>query len=387
MPLPKVELDNLQYQGADQISIRFAYNDVLISRVRTLKGRKWSASKKCWYVPDTPEHLAAIYKIMKGKARIIDNTGGEALREKRRIEAEWKRKVDVSIDDFRHYLMGKRYSNSTIDTYSNLVAKFLQYVKKPLLEIHNRDIENFASDVMAEKQMAISTHRQFIGALKQFKEMHPETVFEVLDSMRPKPSRLLPVVLSSEEILDILKATKNLKHRLALAMIYASGLRISELLNLKLANVDIDRRQIRIRQAKGRKDRYVGLAESILPLLQNYVGTYRPEVYLIEGKAGEKYSPESIRAFLRKSCERAGIRKRVTPHTLRHTYATHLLENGVDIRYIQELLGHRDPKTTMIYTHVTRKDLRQIGSPLDDAVKALIDNENSNHFLPISRNI
>ena len=387
MALPSIELENIKHRGAEQICIRFDYNYALIERVRTIPGRMWSATYKCWYVADSSRNLDAIFKHLQDVAEIIDKTKGREYRESRKKESEWKNVVAPIADEFKDYLMGKRYSESTIGTYTYLVKKFLQYVKKPIDKIIIKDIESFATDVMAKQSFAISTHRQFIGAMKQFKKMHPLTNFEVPDSLRPKPSRLLPAVLSKEEILDILRATKNLKHRLSLAIIYASGFRISELLNLKLADIDIDRRQIKISQSKGRKDRYVGLAESILPLLQNYIGTYRPKVFLIEGKPSKRYSPESVRSFLHRSCLAAGIRKRVTPHMLRHSFATHLLESGVDIRYIQELLGHRDPKTTMIYTHVTRKDLRQIVSPLDDAVKTLSDNKNSNKFLPISRNI
>jgi len=267
------------------------------------------------------------------------------------------------------------------------VASFLRFTKKDVEKLKTRDIEKYCEDELAGKKYAISSHRQFIGAMKQFKEMHHDLEFEVPDALRPYASRFLPVVLSKEEVLDILRATKNLKHRATLAMIYASGLRISEVLNLKLADIDYDRMQIKVNQGKGRKDRYVVLAESILPLLENYFSTYQPKRYFIEGKPSVRFSAESVRKFLRRSCKDAGIRKRVTPHTLRHSYATHLLESGVDLRYIQELLGHQSPKTTMIYTHITRKSLTQVRSPLDDAIRQLIEDDKTNKKLPISRNI
>ena len=182
----------------------------------------------------------------------------------------------------------------------------------------------------------------------------------------PKKDRKLPVVLSPEEIMTLLQVTKNLKHRTVIAMLYGSGLRIGELVDLKLSCFDFDRRLIHVRNSKGRKDRYTSIAESCIPLLQNYYGTYRPKEYLIENPKGGKYGPGSIRSFLKRSCELAGITKKVTPHTLRHSYATHLLENGTDLRYIQELLGHSRPETTMVYTHVRRKDLQAIRSPLDN---------------------
>lgn len=163
-----------------------------------------------------------------------------------------------------------------------------------------------------------------------------------------------------------------------MALIYSAGLRISELINLELRQIDVDRRQIIIKNAKGRKDRNVILAKSFIPVLNNYLNTYRPKVYFTEGKIGGKYSPESIRAFLKRSCQAAKISKNVTPHTLRHSYATHLLENGIDLRYIQELLGHAKPETTMIYTHVAKKDLLQIESPLDIAFKTIVETKQFN---------
>jgi site-specific recombinase XerD len=219
--------------------------------------------------------------------------------------------------------------------------------------------------------MSISSQRQLISAIKLFKAFYPECKIDDLKLTRPKKSKILPTVLSKEQIIDLLRCTKNLKHRAILAMIYSAGLRISELLNLQLNNIDIDRRQIIVKNSKGRKDRMIILAESFIPLLLNYVNSYSPKKYFVEGAAGEQYSAESIRSFLKKSCVAANIQKRVTPHTLRHSYATHLLENGIDLRYIQELLGHAKPETTMIYTHVSKKDLLKIESPLDLALKGL----------------
>ncbi len=196
----------------------------------------------------------------------------------------------------------------------------------------------------------------------------------------------LPLVLSKEEVIDLIRHTQNLKHRALITMIYSAGLRISELLNLKISDIDVDRRQLIVRQGKGRKDRMIVLADSFLPLFNNYYLTYQPKEFFIEGEAGKKYSAESVRAIIRRGCKRAGIKKRVTPHTLRHSYATHLLESGVDLRYIQELLGHSRPETTMIYTHVSRKDLLQIRSPLDINVQQLLETDKHNKNILLSRN-
>ena len=223
-----------------------------------------------------------------------------------------------------------------------------------------------------------------VSSLTHFAYFYPACSINVEKISMPKKDKKLPVVLSIEEVLLLLQLTKNLKHRTVLAMLYGSGLRIGELINLKLSDFDFKRKQLHIKNAKGRKDRYTTIAESLFPLLKNYHNTYKPKIYFIENPKGGKYSPESIRAFLRKSTKAAGITKAVTPHTLRHSYATHMLEQGIDIRYIQELLGHSRPETTMIYTHVTRKDLQEIKSPLDNAIKKLSLQDIGNKKLTIS---
>ena len=170
-------------------------------------------------------------------------------------------------------------------------------------------------------------------------------------------------------------------------MLYSCGLRVSELINLKLTHINIDRRQVLIKNSKGRKDRYVGLSERFLPLLKNYLVSYNPSTYLIEGKPNQTYTAGSVRKLIAKSCQKAKIYKKVTPHTLRHSYATHLLEQGVDLRYIQELLGHARPETTMIYTHIARKDLLNIKNPLDSAIQQLEKTYKSEQKFLLSRNI
>ncbi len=274
-------------------------------------------------------------------------------------------------------MRGKRYSESTIKTYFTFIADFFDFVNLiPLERLSNRHVELFIEKVFIPRNYSISTHRQFISALKLFVVFYPVIRIDNLILHRPKKSRLLPTILSNEEIISILRCTKNLKHRAIIAMIYSAGLRISELLNLKLNHIDIQRRQIMVKDSKGRKDRNVILAQSCIPLILNYLDTYKPNLYFTEGKPSEKYSAESVRAFLKRSCKIAKITKSVTPHTLRHSYATHLLENGIDLRYIQELLGHSKPETTMIYTHVSKKDLLRIESPLDIAIKKITKAEN-----------
>ncbi len=292
------------------------------------------------------------------------------------------------IADYQSYLRGKRYSESTVRAYRYFIKLFLNFLKaKEPKKATTNDVRLFIEDLVRTKRIAINTHRQLVGAFKHFAYFYPECAIDDTALTRPKKSRQLPVVLSQEEIIDLLRCTANLKHRTILAMLYSCGLRIGELLALKLKNIDIDRGQIFVSNAKGRKDRVVIMAKSFLPLLSNYMSTYRPVHYFVEGPNGGVYSASSVRAFLKRSCKKANITKTVTPHTLRHSYATHLLENGIDIRYIQELLGHSKPETTMIYTHVGKKDLHQIESPLDTALKVMTKTHKNDTNMLLSRNI
>lgn len=267
---------------------------------------------------------------------------------------------------FRQFLEARRYSQSTVSTYTTFVQQFLEFLKEiPPEEAGQSDAEAFLEYLVLKRRIAISTHRQAISALKQFSVFLPDCRIDPEGLVRPHKSRKLPTVLSTAELIRLLQVTRNLKHRTLLALLYGCGLRIGELLALELSQLDIARRQLFVRDGKGRKDRVVVLADRLIPLLQNYLATYRPERYFAEGRPGQAYSATSIRSVLKQNAKRAGIIKPITPHTLRHSYATHLLEKGVDIRYIQELLGHAKPETTMIYTHVSRRDLLNIKSPLD----------------------
>ncbi|MGV8946257.1 MAG: tyrosine-type recombinase/integrase [Lutibacter sp.] len=368
----------------------FPYNDTLISKIRKTAGYAWSKTLRGWYTDYTVENIDFIKKLLKDdvvfkldKSVYHENLKAAIVRNKREISAE----NSIIVTSYSSYLKGKCYSASTIKTYTSFIADFFDYLQEtPLSTLTNRDVEKFIETVFVPRNYSISTHRQFVSAVKLFKAFYPECKIEELQLKRPKKSRILPTVLSKEEVIDLLRYTKNLKHRAILAMIYSAGMRISELLALELKHIDVNRRQILIKNSKGRKDRIVILAESILPLMNNYLISYRPENYFVEGKPYQKYSAESIRAFLHRSCKIAKITKNVTPHTLRHSYATHLLENGIDLRYIQELLGHAKPETTMIYTHVTKKDLLKIESPLDLAVKSLNEADKNNKNIRLSGN-
>ncbi|WP_369806634.1 site-specific tyrosine recombinase/integron integrase [Lacinutrix sp. Bg11-31] len=294
------------------------------------------------------------------------------------------REQKLLLNNFYKYLKGKRYSQSTINTYSYSIADFIEFhTNKSLETLTNKDVELYIETVYIKRNYSVSTQRQFISALKLFIIFEPITKISNLELTRPSRDRALPSVLSQKEIIHLISKAKNLKHRAIIALLYSGGLRISELINLRIEDFHINRRQIFIRNSKGRKDRYVTLAESFLPLLQNYLVTYSPKHYFVEGQIKQQYTAGSVRKFIKKYKNECGIKTNVTPHTLRHSYATHLLENGVNLRHIQELLGHSKPETTMIYTHVARKDLLSIKSPLDFAVEQLkkTDKDEQNFLL------
>jgi site-specific recombinase XerD len=355
-------LEQKTHRKNNQLLIKFDYDETLISLVRSVNGTSWSKSLKAWYLIYTAENLAIILKLFEGITKIDLSGISKKVGFKRDLTPEQKK----ILNNFYLFLKGKRYSQSTIQTYTFFVADFINFhTKTPLKELTNRDVELFIETVFIERNYSVSSQRQFISALKIFTVFCPQTKINNLSLERPKKSRLLPNVLSQEEVLRIIQLTKNLKHRAIIVLLYSSGLRIGEVTGLLLKNIDILRKQIKVEGGKGRKDRFVVLATSYLPLLHNYLTTFKPALYFIEGPTGKKYSESSIRKFLFKSVQKAGISKKVTPHTLRHSYATHLLENGVGLRHIQELLGHAKPETTMIYTHVAKKDLLDIQSPLD----------------------
>lgn len=372
----KVSIEILKKKHKKEVVLLllFPYNQTIINFLKSLKGFYWSNTLKGWITSYSDEKLSEVKISLQNKAHLVFDTSLVETCNKIGVKNQRSLTEDNKeiIRTYVNYLNGKRYSKSTMQTYFTFIADFINYTQPtPLNALTNRDVELFIEKIFIARAYSISSQRQFISALKLFVNLFPECKVDSFLLNRPKKSRLLPIVLSQQEVITLLQVTKNLKHRAIIALLYSAGLRISELISLELRHIDITRRQILVKSGKGRKDRYVILANSFLPLLQNYVTTYKPSRFFVEGKEHAKYSDGSIRKFLHRSTALAQIKKKVTPHTLRHSYATHLLENGIGLRHIQELLGHSKPETTMIYTHVVKKDLLDIKSPLDTIVESL----------------
>jgi integrase/recombinase XerD len=276
--------------------------------------------------------------------------------------------INSHLAHFKNYLKSQRYSPNTIKTYTDALGVFFQFhSNKAAEQLEIADIIDFNTGYILRKNLSASYQNQVINAIKLFYRNRFNRVMDLNNIQRPRREKRLPNVLSKQEIKAILEAPTNLKHRAMLSLIYACGLRRSELLNLSLSDVHSDRNLLFIRQSKGKKDRVVPISNKIIEMLREYYKAYKPKTWLFEGQIpNTKYSEMSLAKVLKQALKKAGNQKPVSLHWLRHSYATHLLESGTDLRYIQELLGHASSRTTEIYTHVSTKNLQQIRSPFDD---------------------
>lgn len=280
--------------------------------------------------------------------------------------SELNKQSQLLVTNLHNHMVSKRYSENSIQTYVDVVKTYLRYYNNPSLEsINKSSLEHFNVNYILKNGLSASYQNQFVNALKLLLILNNSNEAGVDFLERPKSSYRLPTVLSLSEVERLLNVISNIKHRCILSLIYSSGLRSGELIHLKIADIDSKRMVIHIRNGKGRKDRIVPLSESVLELLRLYYQDHRPREYLFNGAGELQYSYASMRAIFRKALKQSGIQKKCTLHTLRHSYATHLLEAGVNLRYIQELLGHSSPKTTMIYTHVSSEASRKITSPIE----------------------
>jgi integrase/recombinase XerD len=355
------------------LGLYFDYDAALIRTLKDL-GAKWTKTHNCWYVPNTQPNLKALFDQLKDKAW-LDTTHLFSKNQKSQYPSPAKVRVPsdlteiqrTELDTFKVWLETHRYSPSTIKTYGEAVSMFIRfYANTPAEEITNDHLIRFNNEYILKNGYSSSFQNQVINAVKLYfarirnKKLDPDLI------QRPRREHKLPNVLSKQEIKAILEAPTNLKHRAMLSLIYACGLRRSELLNLELTHIDRKRGIINLRQAKGKKDRIVPVSERLLDMLTEYYKAYKPSKYLFEGQKGQQYTASGLSQVLGESVRKASIKKPVTLHWLRHSYATHLLESGTDLRYIQELLGHKSSKTTEIYTHVSTNTLQKIKSPYDD---------------------
>ncbi|MEZ5014577.1 MAG: tyrosine-type recombinase/integrase [Chitinophagales bacterium] len=366
--MKKLEIQRVRHKGRYCLAVYFPYDKEFISFIKQY-GYTFSYSRKCWYTAYSAETENALIRALRVHGSYAFTfLPDEKSFKKEIITASLSAERTPELEKMRRYMQHRNYSVQTIKVYTECVEAFIRFHKNmdPAM-IAKEHLVAFNNTYILKNKFSISYQNQFVNALKIFLREVMQTNIPVADLERPRRERSLPNVLSKEEVQSIIMHTYNEKHRLMLSLIYACGLRRSELLALRIRDIDWFRKVISIRKAKGNKDRMVGLPKSLEKPLADYLKRYSPVQFVFEGQIkGSPYHARSLQQVLKKSVFLSGITLPVSLHWLRHSYATHLLEAGTDLRYIQELLGHKSSKTTEIYTHVSSKKLLSIPSPIDD---------------------
>ncbi len=334
------------------LCIDFEYDTDLLKRVKSIPGSRFNGDLKAWIIPASYRSIEILRIYFPLPINLIFKKAFSH---------------DHNLKKYREVLELKRYSINTQRAYLAAFEGFIDYyADQDIDSLTDEDAGKYFVYLVIKRRVSAAVQKQAINAVKFYYEKVLNRPVSRFPYKRPKKEKHLPVILSEEEISAIIKATRNLKHRTIIMVIYSAGLRLSELLNLKIDDIDFERMLIHVVSGKGKKDRYTILSERLTEVLKRYVYAYQPSKYLFEGQYGGRYSAKSVQNIVKKAVSSAGISKHATVHTLRHSFATHLLENGTDLRYIQELLGHQSSKTTEIYTHVSRKSIAKIRSPLEN---------------------
>lgn len=388
---PTINLKPIFHKNGEQIGIYFINNLPLNIIIRKNADGIWSQTKKCWYIPLNRKAFEKLKMALKEHA-ILDTTLLKKYLEEKKITTvstlQLKAKSTIVRNKPLHLIRGispvnthvlpameqtlklKAFSVSTIRTYINEMSQLLQAIKDiPADELRPEHLKRYLVYCYEKLQLKENTLHSRINAMKFYYEQVLKREKFFWEIPRPKKQIILPRVLNEEELERLFKALSNLKHKAMLFTVYSAGLRVSELANLKIKDVDSSRMQLFIENAKGKKDRYVNLSPILLDILRSYLRKYQPKPveFLFESEqTGRAYPRRTIQKIFDDAKEKAGISKKIGIHSLRHSLATHLLEKGTDIRYIKDILGHFDIRTTERYLHVSKKDLVNIASPLDD---------------------
>lgn len=373
MATPRFELTT--HKGENRIKVCFEHNADWNKRMKQVPGAKWSASMRCWHIPDTEENrISCKISLDEPRKTLAKDTIKPAAT--KTIQYIKKNSATISAANSLHLtlciqaLQLKVYSTSTIRTYKNELQAFFDMLRHTDAgSLSPQRIKDYLQYCYSTLKLSENSIHSRINALKFFYEqvLHREKLF--WDIPRPKKPLQLPGFFSQDEISAIIKSVNNLKHKTMLMLAYGAGLRISEVINIKINNIDSSRMCILIQQAKGKKDRIVTLSPVLLVMLREYYKKYQPSPkgFLFEGQyRGEPYSSRSLQLVMETAKKKAGILKKGSIHALRHSFATHLLDKGTDVTMIMKLLGHNDLKTTLRYLHVSNRDLLHVLSPLDD---------------------
>lgn len=373
MPSPGIEYKLIQYRNQPRIQVIFPHNKEWNARMKQVPGALWSNTLGSWHIPDTPANrnkcgltgsgsTKTIIPLHTTKpARVLKTAGAISI---------------VNAAELKHYcqvLDLKGYSSSTKKTYRNEFTAFLHALgKTPAPELAAQRLKDYLQYCHQVLHLSENSIHSRMNALKFYYEQVLKRDKFFWDIPRPKKPMLLPKLLNEEELRNLFNALENKKHKAMLFTAYSAGLRVSEIVNLKICDIDSRRMQIFVRRAKGKKDRYVNLSPVLLDILRQYLKQYKPppKEYLFESESTHQpYPTRTVQQIFTNAKVKARISKQVGIHSLRHSFATHLLDKGTDIRYIKDILGHFNIKTTERYLHVSKQQLVNIVSPFDDLWK------------------
>jgi len=335
-------------------------------RIKAIPGWFYHPQQKLWSVINTKENLVLLKQLF-----------GNAYEEQHPVKKSTIPKVEVSesmrdeLARVQEKILLKGYSDNTWKSYRGALIYFFKYFEsRNLLDVTKAEIESYVAKWIVKYKISETKQNTIINAVKFYYEQVLGQPRAFYDIQRPKKSQTLPGVLSMDEVQAILKQPKNIKHKAILCAIYSGGLRLGEILNLRIEDVRSADGYLFIKGAKGKKDRRTILSNQLLLLLRHYYKKYKPSYWLFEGQTGGKYSASSVQSIFRKAVKGANVNPWATVHTLRHSFATHLLQQGTNLRYIQGILGHASSKTTEIYTHLQKVDNSVVKNPLDVMMKS-----------------
>ncbi len=372
--LPDLKILTVELDGKVYLGIKAYFPKGIYLKLSNEKFIRWHNKEKIWYFENSSRNfkevficLSEFYTIkLSATVENKDSQIRQMLWEQSYEKGKYFKSVPI---EFIEYMSLHNYAENSIQIYYNMVFHFINSFRhKSLQEIHRfseKEIDRYHLGLTERRALSASTINQSVNAIKLYYKVMAGTQIRLNEVSRPKTPKILPKVHSQEDMQKLLSSIENLKHKAIILLMYSSGIRISELIRMEKSDINFERRLVFVQKSKGYKERYTVLSDNAAMILREYIAQYKPEKYLFEGQYGHKYTDTSVRKILANNEIRAGISKKGGPHVLRHSFATHLLEQGVDLRYIQELLGHNSSKTTEIYTHVSTKDFGRIKSPGD----------------------
>jgi integrase/recombinase XerD len=368
----RIKLKPLVFNNTDHIVLDFPYNYELKEIVKKIEGVRWSQTLGSWTIKEDDFNLNRVFQHLKHYAyldysELKKKSHKEETKKYKKPSGTASLASQKAIDDFEKYLKAKRYRENTVNNYIPMLRFFFSGFPKTNPEsITNEDIINFCNEYIVNNGYSTNYHRVFTSAIKLFYSTLIKRKVDIEAISTPRKESKMIKYLSREEMSQLIKSCQNNKHRLIILLLFACGLRKSEIPKIQLTDIRRDQKLIQIRDAKGGKDRIVPLPSKVLFLMEKYYKEYKPGKYLFEGVNGGVYSAESVYQVVKKAGKRAGLKRPVSPHMLRHTYGTQQTEQGVNTLTLQKIMGHKSSKTTEIYSHISQKQIGNTSSPIDN---------------------